>query len=96
MRNSFPSTHASGHVLFRDLISQSSTNIKPTSLLPHEPGAREAHVVGPRRRAPQLVVATVHYRRTRRLVCRLVVPNVLWNEEIRAKLKNLAYSQEWR
>lgn len=96
MRNSFPSTHATPHVLLGDLISQSSTNIEPTSLLPHQLRAREAHVVGPRRRAPQLVVAAVHYGGARRLVCRLVVPNVLRNEEVRAKLKSLAYSQERR
>lgn len=99
MGNSFPSTHASGHV-FIDLISQSSTNIEPTSLLPHELGARKTHVVGPRRARPrvgaQCPVATIDHRGIERLVRRLVVSDVLRDEKIRTQLKSLAYFQEWR
>lgn len=65
MRNSFPSTHASGHV-FIDLMSQPPTYIEPASLLPHDLGARKAHVVGPRRSRPRVraqgPVATVDHR----------------------------------
>lgn len=99
MRNSFPSTHASGHhviiLLCNYLTSQSPTHIQTTSLLSYKLRAREAHVFRPRRWRQRLVAA-VHHGRVGGFVRRFFVSDVLWNEEIWTKLENVAYFHEWR